>query len=600
MTGPTNESTWTGSELLADLAGPPAPSVAAVFGHVDHTALETPHGDAVARRRRWPRRLPDGARLVFSMGCHSGLAVSDATVGGGAAADDLAAAITARGAVYVASHRLRIRRPGQRRPAGAADDAVRRRARRRRVASGDALRNAKQDYFASQGLYGAYDEKALSSTILYGLPMFAVGNERPVRPTPPNVTTDADRRTPGLSSAPTTRTSRSSAATRRHRSLVRGRRRHRPAAAADHRQPPGAAPRRARRHRRRGRRLAAARPRRGRHRAAHRADRRRLRRRVQPPDARQRGRRARSRQLRRRLPDPAGGRHHRQRHPGPRRSRRRRPTTEARADPRAVPRRRGATPGRGTQVAVSIRCRATSTTRPRRTGRRPRSARSCCERTPGETSADVSVEAGDDVRHPPRRRAVPGRRRLADDSTSRRSGGTFQRDARPFPPRSPTSRSGSSSRSSTVPATWRRLRTRARASRRSRRRRRPDDHPHARRARRRAGSRPRRRSVAVGAATRCRSMAPAVHRPFVPIDGRRHVASRTAGPVRAHRAAASPTRVARTSRWRNTPSRRRSRAATRRPTSPMPPRSTGDQEGAVVLRTARPPGTARPDGLTLR
>ncbi len=57
------------------------------------------------------------------------------------------------------------------------------------VSLGDALRNAKQQYFGSQGLYGAYDEKALSSTILYGLPMFAVGTEHPVRPTPPNETT---------------------------------------------------------------------------------------------------------------------------------------------------------------------------------------------------------------------------------------------------------------------------------------------------------------------------------------------------------------------------------------------------------------------------
>ena len=75
-----------GAELLGDLTGPPAPSVAAIFGHSDHTALR----DRRRRRRRLPRRsprtLPDGARLVFSMGCHSGLAVSDATVGGGAAA----------------------------------------------------------------------------------------------------------------------------------------------------------------------------------------------------------------------------------------------------------------------------------------------------------------------------------------------------------------------------------------------------------------------------------------------------------------------------------------------------------------------------------
>jgi VCBS repeat-containing protein len=131
------------------------------------------------------------------MGCHSGLAVSDATVGGGASANDLAAALTARGAAYVAStgygygdqvsvglqERLMTLFAGQ------LDGAV---------SLGDALRNAKQQYFGSQGLYGAYDEKALSSTILYGLPMFAVGTQRPVRPTPPNTTTTEV--TPGLSS----------------------------------------------------------------------------------------------------------------------------------------------------------------------------------------------------------------------------------------------------------------------------------------------------------------------------------------------------------------------------------------------------------------
>ena len=82
VTGPINESTWTGDELLADLTGPPAPSIEAIFGHFDHTALETPGGDAVTAAAL-ADTLPDGARLVFSMGCHSGLAVSDAVVGGG-------------------------------------------------------------------------------------------------------------------------------------------------------------------------------------------------------------------------------------------------------------------------------------------------------------------------------------------------------------------------------------------------------------------------------------------------------------------------------------------------------------------------------------
>ena len=126
------------------------------------------------------------------MGCHSGLAVSDATVGGGARAADLPAAITAGGAVYLAAtgygygdqFSVGLQERLMTLFAGELDGAV---------SVGDALRNAKQSYFAGQGLYGAYDEKALSSTILYGLPMFAVGDERPVRPVPPNVTTAADR-----------------------------------------------------------------------------------------------------------------------------------------------------------------------------------------------------------------------------------------------------------------------------------------------------------------------------------------------------------------------------------------------------------------------
>ena len=198
VTAPTNESTWTGAELLADLAGPPAPTIDAIFGHFDHTALETPGGDGVLADEL-ATALPDGARLVFSMGCHSGLAVSDAIVGGGAVADDIAAALTARGAVYLAAtgygYGDQISVGLQERLmtlfAGELDGSV---------SLGDALRNAKQRYFASQGLYGAYDEKALSSTILYGLPMFAVGSERPVRPTPPNATTTPIPGTLGLSS----------------------------------------------------------------------------------------------------------------------------------------------------------------------------------------------------------------------------------------------------------------------------------------------------------------------------------------------------------------------------------------------------------------
>ena len=156
VSGPSQDP-WSTADLLGDLAGPPAPSVSAIFGHADHTAFESAAGTEVTAAAL-AETLPDGARLVFSMGCHSGLAVSDRTVGGGAAADDLAAALTARGAAYVATTgygygdqvSIGLQERLMTLFAAQLDGAV---------SLGDALRNAKQQYFGSQGLYGAYDEK---------------------------------------------------------------------------------------------------------------------------------------------------------------------------------------------------------------------------------------------------------------------------------------------------------------------------------------------------------------------------------------------------------------------------------------------------------
>ena len=88
---------------------------------------------------------------MFSMGCHSGLAVSDATVGAGAAAaDDLPAAITARGAVYVASTGFGY---GDQVSVGLQERLMTLFAAQLdgAVSLGDALRNAKQQYFWQPG-----------------------------------------------------------------------------------------------------------------------------------------------------------------------------------------------------------------------------------------------------------------------------------------------------------------------------------------------------------------------------------------------------------------------------------------------------------------
>ena len=37
---------------------------------------------------------------------------------------------------------------------------------------------AKQDYFATQGVYGSYDEKSLQQVVFYGIPMFRISRSR--------------------------------------------------------------------------------------------------------------------------------------------------------------------------------------------------------------------------------------------------------------------------------------------------------------------------------------------------------------------------------------------------------------------------------------
>ena len=281
------------------------------------------------------------------------------------------------------------------------------------VSLGDALRNAKQQYFGSQGLYGAYDEKALSSTILYGLPMFAVGTERPVRPTPPNETTAPGAGTVGLSSTPYSQDftfAPKSGDIGRWYEADTGTGPQLPQITASRpvssRVPNSTSPRRPLTTR-------CCRP------TARWSSGLRTGQVVADFDA------AFSRPT---LDNAAGepeavnsvaafptrlaGVTTVERHPRPRRTGRRRPTSEARADARSVPvhRTRTIPNGRGTQVLydrMSGDVYYSGVDRLDRTeGRRGRAA----TRSAGDTFADVSVSASDASGHPPRRRPVPGRR----------------------------------------------------------------------------------------------------------------------------------------------------------------------------------------------
>ena len=118
-------------------------------------------------------------KLVFSMGCHAGLSVSDVFVVSPLGTSDWPQAYTQRGGTYAGSAATptatasssRTRRistaASPRTSAGSSSRAT--------CTIGQAMVLAKQDYFGELGLVGVYDEKASSEFTLYGLPMWQIG-----------------------------------------------------------------------------------------------------------------------------------------------------------------------------------------------------------------------------------------------------------------------------------------------------------------------------------------------------------------------------------------------------------------------------------------
>jgi Tol biopolymer transport system component len=155
-------------------------------GHADHSRLQ-PARDADGDGRFEDTDLFSAANLpatlersvVFSMGCHSGLSVSDTAV----ARPDWAQTFAGRGTAAYAgnlgygygdtitvaySEALNVRLAQ-----GLRDG----------LPIGEALVEAKQGYLANLGLVGVYDEKAMSELALYGLPMWSLAGATP--PAPP-------------------------------------------------------------------------------------------------------------------------------------------------------------------------------------------------------------------------------------------------------------------------------------------------------------------------------------------------------------------------------------------------------------------------------
>jgi hypothetical protein len=172
---------WSAANLLSGPGslGESGPTIAGIYMHADH-ATGVAADESTFAPSELAAALPTGSKLVFSMGCHSGIADP-------AIADTFPAMLNGVGATYLASTGF-----------GYGDDSgVQLHDRlvnyfadqlNGSVTIGEALTRAKQQYFSSQGLYGAYDDKVLETMTLYGLPMFRVGTN----PAPPVVPPDVE------------------------------------------------------------------------------------------------------------------------------------------------------------------------------------------------------------------------------------------------------------------------------------------------------------------------------------------------------------------------------------------------------------------------
>ncbi len=187
--------TWTAAELEGDLnAGPDVASVNAHFDHAhalpadqdragvqDELYTLTDIGDDTAAGL-------DGS-ILFSMGCHAGLSVSDITVGGLRQAD-WAQTISGLGAVFAGNTGYGY---GDDAVVGATEDVMRRFAASLdgTLSVGEAMALAKQQYVAATSVITPFDEKVVSQVVMYGLPQLRIGEGTPVTPPDgPPITTD--------------------------------------------------------------------------------------------------------------------------------------------------------------------------------------------------------------------------------------------------------------------------------------------------------------------------------------------------------------------------------------------------------------------------
>ncbi|MCU1390462.1 MAG: hypothetical protein JWL72_3800 [Ilumatobacteraceae bacterium] len=186
--------TWSKHDLQAIL-GNAADRLLSINAHFDNNEA-LPADQNAAGVTSDPVRTTDltddgGLRMLFSMGCHAGLSVSDVSLGVNSADESLkpdwASALAANGDLLVGNTGYGY---GDTDTVAASEKLMTFFAQRLdgSVTIGDALQLSKERYSADLPVLTPYDEKVLQEVVMYGLPMYRLsGTATPPRDRPDGV-----------------------------------------------------------------------------------------------------------------------------------------------------------------------------------------------------------------------------------------------------------------------------------------------------------------------------------------------------------------------------------------------------------------------------
>ena len=189
--------TWTAGDLITSLDVLDPPDIISINAHYDHYRslpadqnASGEEGDLFTTQdivNLGPERL--ARAILFTMGCHSGLSVSDVLIGAPSADEakrllDWAQVYSQQGAVYTGNTGFGY---GDTETVALSERLMALFSERLdgTMTVGQALMFAKQEYFGGLGLYSVYDEKVLVEATFYGLPMYKIGEGTPPTPPPP-------------------------------------------------------------------------------------------------------------------------------------------------------------------------------------------------------------------------------------------------------------------------------------------------------------------------------------------------------------------------------------------------------------------------------